>query len=72
MIVQSLKQTIFIIEQEQKDRPVSLNCIADDLDCLKEHMELVIKYLAPSNLEDLEVSLPKTICEIRASHTTEL
>ena len=63
MISNILHETLLLIEQYQDDCPTSYNCIETELNCLKDHMSLVIKYLDPLTVDDLGISLPKTVEE---------
>lgn len=65
MIADSLSHTIRLIEQYQKDCPSSYRCIETELNCLKDHMSLVIKYLEPLHENDLVITLPKTVEEMK-------
>ncbi len=61
MIADSLSHTLRLIEQYQNDCPTNYSCIETELNCLKDHMRLVIKYLDPLTDNDLNMSLPKTL-----------
>jgi len=65
MIADSLSHTLRLIEQYQKDCPTAYSCIETELNCLKEHMSLVIKYFEPLTINDLDISLPKTLEELK-------
>jgi len=64
MIADSLTLTIRLIEQYQKDCPIAYGSIKTELNCLTDHMRLVINYLDPINEKDLNISLPKTVEEV--------
>ena len=64
MIADSLTLTIRLIEQYQKDCPITYSPIKTELNCLTDHMRLVINYLDPINEKDLNISLPKTVEEV--------
>jgi len=64
MISDSLYHALQIIEQNQKDHPTAYDCIEAELNCLKDHMQLVLKYLEPLTVDDLDISLPKTVEEV--------
>ena len=65
MIADSLYNTLRLIEQYQEDCPAAYSCIETELNCLKDHMNLVIKYLDPLTKGDLNTSLPITVEEAK-------
>lgn len=65
MIADALSHTLRLIEQYQKDCPTAYSCIETELNCLKDHMDLVIKYLEPLNVNDLDISLSTTVEEAK-------
>lgn len=64
MIADSLSHTLRLIEQYQNDCPTTYGCIETELNCLKDHMRLVMNYLDPIDENDLNISLPKTVEEV--------
>jgi len=72
MLAENLRQSILLIKQHQKKSPDAYNCIKDDLDCLVEHLELVARYLAPVTKDDLYITLPKTLSEIKNTICAEV
>jgi hypothetical protein len=71
MLAEDLRQTILLIKLYQKKSPDAYNCISADLDCLVEHLELVARYLDPVTDDDLCISLPKMLSEIRNTEYIE-
>ncbi len=65
MIADSLALTLRLIEQYQKDCPIIYSPIKTKLNCLTDHMRLVINYLDPLTENDLNISLPKTAEEMK-------
>jgi hypothetical protein len=71
MLAETLRQSVFLIRQYQEQSPDAYNCIKDDLDCLVEHINLVARYLSPATEEDLCITLPKTLHEIKSNTSVE-
>lgn len=67
MITDSLSHTLRLIEQYHKDYPTAYACIDTELNCLKEHIKLVIKYVAPLSVDDMNITLLKKVEEVRQS-----
>ena len=65
MIADTLYNTLKLIEQDQDDSPTTYSCIETELNCLKNHMNLVLKYLDPLTENDLDMSLPKTVQDVK-------
>ena len=65
MIADSLSHTLRLIEQYQNDCPITYSPIKTELNCLTDHMRLVINYLDPIDENDLNISLPKTLEEMK-------
>ena len=64
MLAELLSSTQQKIEQFQNEYHVTYDCVDNELNCLKEHINLVIKYLDPLSENDLNISLPKTQEEV--------
>jgi len=67
MITDTLTNTLDLIEQNQKDYSTAYDCIEAELNCLKDHISIVLKYLDPLTVDDLNISLPKTLKEAKRS-----
>jgi hypothetical protein len=65
MIADTLYNTLQLIEQYQDGCPSTYSCIEAELNCLKDHMNLVLKYLDPLTENDLNISRPKTVDEAK-------
>ena len=64
MIADSLTLTIRLIEQYQKDCPITYSPIKTELNCLTDHMRLVINYLDPINEKDLNCTSSKDLAQM--------